>query len=135
MNLNLNLAELSLDELKALSAAVAEEIKRRLRVGEGIEIVLETDGWYDPRKNGGAYVAIVRDRPGGGVEREFVDPVQKVYDSKRRKYRAKWVFRALPGTRIEARIRSGSWRNEHRDYYVVGPDGLREASQGEVLGL
>lgn len=135
MNLDINLTELTLDELKALSAAVAEEMERRLRAGEGVEVVLETDGWYDPRKNGPAYVAIIRDKPGGGIEREFMDPVQKVYDSKRRSYRARWVFRAVPGTRIEARIRAGSWKNEYRSYYIVTFDGVREASRAEVLGL
>ncbi len=130
-----NLKEMTLDELMELQEAVAKEIQtRKLTEQKLVSVKFETCDYFDPRKHGGAYVAIVKNE-NGKVNRLFLDVTNKVYDSKRKTYKAIWIADLPVGTKIEARLNDGSWKNEDRDYFIVTETGIEASSRKEVLGL
>ena len=97
-----------------------------------VRVNLKTDGYFDPRKQGHAYVAIIRRDESGKVRRDFINNVNRVWDRKRKRYIAEWEFDVQVGTVIEARL-SASWRNDYRCYYAVEEDGLKAISKEEAL--
>jgi len=129
-----DLKEMTVDELREL-IALAEERIRELTAGK-VRCFFETHRDYDPRKHGHAYVAIVKGRGADGkIIREFLNNCQRVYDSKHKYYTARWEVDLPVGTKIEARLEEGSWKNERRSYYIITEEGPEEVDRKEVLGI
>ena len=128
------LKSMTQEELEGLLLAVQEELARR-KPADLVAVRLETEGWFDPRKHGHAYVAFIKRNEAGKIEREFVNRTNIVYDRKGRAYKAEWIFEAPIGAVLEARLYEGSWKNECRGYYRVTKDGLVDITQEEALGL
>ena len=85
---------------------------------EEIEVTYKS-GFVDLRKGNG-WAAILKVRPDGYVEREFLK-IDKVWGKKG------FVFsfnaRLKVGTVVEI-SQGGSWKNRYRDFFVVKPNGL-----------
>lgn len=129
------LSEMNFSELQELQKLISEEIqKRKLAEQKIVSVSFETCDYFDPRKHGGAYVAIVTNT-NGKIERQFIELTNRTYDSKRKTYKAIWNVELPVGTKIEARLNDGSWKNEDRDYYEVTENGLEEVSRSIVLGI
>lgn len=124
---------LSDDELIQLQKAIEEEIKKRKQGKNLVTVALETEERFDPRKHGHAYVAVIELVDGKPV-RKFIDYTMRAWDSKRKTYKARWEFDAPVGTKIEARL-AVSWKNDHRNYYIVSENGLQETTREEVFGI
>lgn len=132
----IRLDEMGVEELERLKEAIEKELeKRRARDDGMVWVELETDGWFDRRKHGNAYVAIVKRGEDGKIQREFIEWTDRVWDSKHKYYKARWVFKAPVGAKIEARLTDGSWKNDYKSYFIVKEDGLEEVSREDVLGL
>jgi len=129
------LSEMNFSELQELQKLISEEIqKRKLAEQKIVSVSFETCDYFDPRKHGGAYVAIVTNT-NGKIERQFIELTNRTYDSKRKTYKAIWNVELPVGTKIEARLNDGSWKNEDRDYYEVTENGLEKVSRSTVLGI
>jgi hypothetical protein len=121
--------------VKADIAALVAKLAEAQRVADGpktVRVILETEGWFDKRKHGHAYVALLEVKE-GKVTRNFLRPARRIWDSRRKSYMARWEFDAPVGARIEARLDEGSWKNERRSYFEVTPQGLKAINRLEAL--
>lgn len=127
------LSEMSIDELRALQSALQVEVSTR--TADLVHCTFETNRSYDPRKHGHAYVATINKDESGRPLRGFLNNAQRAYDSKHKYYDARWEADLAIGTKVEARLDEGSWKNESRSYFIVQPDGLHEVTRQAVLGI
>lgn len=130
----MEIKNLSKEELEQLTEQIRIELKSREEHAQLVHIVLDTDGYYDSRKHGGAYAAVITSES-GKTKRDFIERTSIAYDSKHKYYKARFEADLPVGAKIEARLSDGSWKNESRSYYVVEENGLRDATRAEVLGI
>jgi hypothetical protein len=119
------LSAMSDEQLNSLAAAVALEQARRVALPATFRWELKTCDYYDHRKHGHAYIARLAKDSAGKVIRLFVDGGSRLWDSKRRTYTQTFVLDVRAGEVLECRLNDGSWKNDHREWFIVGPAGER----------
>lgn len=107
-----DLSEEELNELLEFIKKIKDE------KAEKVILKLETDGWFDRRKHGSAYVAKLSLRD-GKIEREFIPFTFREWDTKGKYYRAEWEIEVKDGEVYEARLTDGSWKNDYKEWFVI----------------
>ena len=101
-----------------------------------VSCVFETNACFDARKHGGPYVAVIEGiDTDGKIIRKVANNKTTVWDSKHKYSTSRWIIDLPIGTKIEARLRDGSWKNEHRSYFIVTESGLQDSDRKTVMGL
>jgi len=118
-------------ELLQLLSLVKSEIEKRKKEKGVVKVHIETESFFDPRKHGHAYCAILR-KNNEKIERKWINNAITIYDSKHKYYKRTWNFDAHEGDVIEARV-ACSWKNEYRKYYLIENKQQKEIKKEEAF--
>jgi hypothetical protein len=120
-----NLEELSLNELIDLEVKIGDLIALKHKENKSKNNVFEYDFEYtvDPRKQGAPYAARLTIDDGDGTLNRTFFHMKKEYG--KNEVAIIGTYTAKVGDIIEER-EGGSWKNEHRYWYLILEDGTKE---------